>query len=62
MPQIIKDLVFNLQSYMYWNDEYKTEMEYSALSNSTKFYARLQELLPDALKIVRGQDYDDLCG
>lgn len=62
MPQIIKDLVFNLQSYIFWNDEYKSEMEYSALSNCTKFYARLQELLPEAMKLVRNEDgYDGAC-
>ena len=62
MPQILKDLVFNLQSYIHWNNEYKTEQEYSALSNAVNFYKRLEELLPEALKIVRNDSFDDNCG
>ena len=59
---VIKDLVFNLQSYVFWLDEFHGEETWSALHKANNFYARLKELLPQALKILKSDDFDALCG
>ena len=60
--QIIKDLVFCLQSYLYWFDVYESEGEWSALQKETEFRQRLEVLLPKALTIFKHDDFDTDCG
>lgn len=50
---VIKDVVYCLQAYIFWHDEYLTEHEWTAGKNADKFLHRLHELLPDALELVR---------
>lgn len=58
----IKDLVYNLERYLYWYDEYESEHEYTALSMERKFMDRLQQLLPPILQALKENDFDANCG
>ena len=55
---LCKDLILALQSYFYWDNEFKSENEYSALKNSVNFKKRLEELLPAALEMLHDPDFD----
>lgn len=52
-PQPLKDLVFACQSMLFWHDEYKSELTWSALKNETDFIGRIRELVPQCLEIVK---------
>ena len=62
MQQVFKDIVFNLQSYIYWFEQYHSEGEWTYLKNQTNHYNRLVELVPQAVEWLREHDIDDLCG
>lgn len=49
----IKDLVYNLQSYIFWSEEFKSEGYWDAQNKATDFYNRLKELLPQALNYFK---------
>lgn len=62
IKQLFKDIIFNLQSYLYWSELYHTEGEWTYLKKETDFYNRLLELNPQAVEWLRDHDFDDLCG
>ena len=62
MQQIFKDIIFNLQSYIYWKELFSSEGEWTYLKNLTNHYNRLVELNPEAVEWLHDHDFDDLCG
>ena len=58
--QLIKDILFCLQSYIYWYDEFQSEETWSAQNNATHFYLRLSERLPMAIEYFRKNHTDSL--
>lgn len=58
----IKDLVYNLERYLYWSDEYESEHEWTALDYEHKHLQRIRQLLPPILQAIRGTDFDNQCG
>ena len=60
--ELTKDIIYNLQAYFYWCDEYRTEEEWTALNKSRNFEERLRELLPKALEMLKDDDFDYRCG
>lgn len=62
MPQIIKDFVFNVQSYLHWLDDYRCEGEWTCIKNMNNHLERIRELLPQVLDLVRDSGFDDNCG
>lgn len=56
IEQLIKDIVFNLQAYIYWFDEFKTEGLWEAQMKANNFMQRLEELLPQALEYFRNNE------
>lgn len=59
---ITKDLVYNLQAYIHWYNEYRTEHEWTASKNADSFLQRLIDLLPEALDMLKTDDFDYICG
>lgn len=58
---ITKDLIYNLQAYLHWLDEFKAEQEWTASKNADSFLQRLRELLPEALNMLKTDDFDYIC-
>lgn len=58
----IKDLVYNLERYIYWSDEYESEHEWTALDQEHKHLQRLRQLLPPILQALKDNDFDNQCG
>lgn len=52
-PEPIKDLVYACQAMLHWHDDYKTEQEWAALQEETKFRERIRELVPECLKLLK---------
>ena len=62
MPQLIKDFVYNVNSLLYWRDQFIEKGEWTANKNMTNHLCRIRELLPQALELVRNEDaYDGAC-
>lgn len=59
---IVKDIVYNLQAYLHWFDEFNSENEWTASKNADTFLQRLRELLPQALEMLKTEDFDYRCG
>ena len=59
--QLVKDLIYNLQSYLYWYDLYTTEQQWTDLKTMSTFEQRLRELLPRALEWVKQEDGCSKC-
>lgn len=57
---VLKDIVFNLQAYIHWYDEFASEGYWTAQNNATKFYNRLAELVPEAVEYFRDARCDNL--
>ena len=51
--QLVKDLIYNLQSYLYYYDCYAAEQEWTYLRDVNRFEQRLRDLLPRALEWVK---------
>ena len=51
--QLVKDLIYNLQSYLYWVDAYAAEQQWNDMKQVNTFEHRLRELLPKALEWVK---------
>ena len=62
IKQLFKDIIFSLQSYLYWSELYHTVGVWTYLKKETDFYNRLLELNPQAVEWLREHDFDDLCG
>lgn len=50
---LFKDIIYNLQAYIYWDEEYKAEGYWDAQQKANKFFFRLKELLPEALNYFK---------
>lgn len=62
MPQIFKDFVFNVNSMLYWRDEFIAKGEWTANKNLTNHIERIRDLLPKVLDMVRNEDgFDGAC-
>ena len=59
---LMKDIIYNLQAYLYWRDVYNAEEEWSMLKNVVDFEQRLRDLLPKALAMLKTDDFDYRCG
>lgn len=59
---ICKDIIYNLQAYLYWYDEFCAEHEWTASKNADTFMERLRELLPKSLEMLKTDDFDYQCG
>lgn len=59
---LVKDIVYNLQAYLYWLDEFRAEQEWTASKNADTFLLRLRELLPKGLDMLKTDDFDYRCG
>ena len=59
---LTKDLIYNLQAYLYWKDVYKSEEEWVMHKNVVNFEERLRQLLPKALEMIKDDDFDYRCG
>lgn len=62
IKQLFKDIVFNLQSYLYYYELFHTEGDWTYLQKETNFYNRLKELNPKAVEWLHKHDFDELCG
>lgn len=56
IEQILKDIVFNLQAYIHWFNEFKTEGMWEAQMKANEFLQRLEELVPLALQYFRNEE------
>lgn len=52
-PQPLKDLVFACQSFLYWRDEYYSEQEWTAMKKANDFIARIRDLVPQCIDIIK---------
>lgn len=59
---LVKDIIYNLQAYLHWVDEYQAEHEWTASKNADTFMERLRDLLPEALSMLKTDDFDYKCG
>lgn len=59
---ICKDIIYNLQAYLHWYDEFSAEHEWTASKNADTFMERLRELLPKGLEMLKTDDFDYQCG
>lgn len=62
LTESIKDLLYNLERYIYWCDLYQSDFEYTALAQERKHYQRLSVLLPPILNAIKDNDFDAQCG
>lgn len=60
--QLFKDIIFNLQAFLYWREQYQLDNQWSNQKNATEHLNRLKELNPQAVEWLRDHDFDDLCG
>lgn len=49
---VLRDFYYAVRNYLYWDDEFRSEQEYSVLKNVTDWRNRMNELLPNVLEII----------
>ena len=62
METLLKDLLYNMQAYIHWHDEYRCEGEWTCIKNMNNHLERVSELLPQVLSWVNNDELDEHCG
>lgn len=52
----LKDLLYNLQSFLHWHDEYLSSGEWQANKNQNSHLDRVSELLPPVMDYIKHND------
>lgn len=52
-PQPLKDIVYAVQSYLYWSQLYAEDGLWESMKNAKDFKERMSSLLPQCLDLIK---------
>ena len=56
IQQTLKDLLYNMQAFLYWRDVYINSGEWQANKNMNSYIKRVSELLPPMMDYIKHND------